>query len=403
MKKPPKPPDSYYVGQELNWEAPWVDVSLRVELPFWLMMANATILTEVEGHTFPIHVTGETFELFGGEVRDSKFTSIYQGPLKERDELSKGIQDVLRARPELNILWRKCKTVLRIDSRCNGDVWSRLTNSGEAGELSSHAGEKLYAEELCRAHIPVINRLIRSYRLASYDYFAFEVAPWDVPVWYIMRGNEMVRCLLVPYRGWDHRPLITRGENTMFYELVDGARVQEHLLIVETPGELELLDAVNLMERGDYSGAVRRVTTAIEVVVEAVVGKEIERAEGNAVATNFLNATRMNFKRRIDKYQSLTGRTLLQGLSATLDETRKLRHRIVHGGYRISAGERGRAQRAVDTGRWIFNWFENDAQRSKTREKQIGLRSLGRDLTYGVFRSKITAEGVTVSRPEIPR
>jgi hypothetical protein len=71
----------------------------------------------------------------------------------------------------------------------------------------------------------------------------------------------------------------------MFYELVDGARVQEHLLIVETPGELELLDAVNLMERGDYSGAVRRVTTAIEVVVEAVVGKEIERAEGNAVAT----------------------------------------------------------------------------------------------------------------------
>jgi hypothetical protein len=82
----------------------------------------------------------------------------------------------------------------------------------------------------------------------------------------------------------------------MFYELVDGARVQEHLLIVETPGELELLDAVNLMERGDYSGAVRRVTTAIEVVVEAVVGKEIERAEGNAVATNFLNATRMNFK-----------------------------------------------------------------------------------------------------------
>ena len=146
MKKPPKPPDSYYVGQELNWEAPWVDVSLRVELPFWLMMANATILTEVEGHTFPIHVTGETFELFGGEVRDSKFTSIYQGPLKERDELSKGIQDVLRARPELNILWRKCKTVLRIDSRCNGDVWSRLTNSGEAGELSSHAGEKIYAE-----------------------------------------------------------------------------------------------------------------------------------------------------------------------------------------------------------------------------------------------------------------
>jgi hypothetical protein len=138
----------------------------------------------------------------------------------------------------------------------------------------------------------------------------------------------------------------------------------------------------------------------ISISVGSVAGLS---AESGSLANLLSQVHSCHFKRRIDKYQSLTGRTLLQGLSATLDETRKLRHRIVHGGYRISAGERGRAQRAVDTGRWIFNWFENDAQRSKTREKQIGLRSLGRDLTYGVFRSKITAEGVTVSRPEIPR
>ena len=137
------------------------------------------------------------------------------------------------------------------------------------------------------------------------------------------------------------------------------------MLATETPGELELLDALNLMERGDYSGAVRQVTTAIEVVVEAVVEQEIERVEGKVAATNFLNATRMNFKRRLDKYQSLSGRTLLPGLLTTLDGTRKLRHRIVHSGYRISAGARGHAQRAVDTGRWTFNWFENKEEQKE--------------------------------------
>jgi hypothetical protein len=36
-------PESYFVGQELNWGAPWVDVCLWVELPFWLMVENTTI------------------------------------------------------------------------------------------------------------------------------------------------------------------------------------------------------------------------------------------------------------------------------------------------------------------------------------------------------------------------
>jgi hypothetical protein len=45
--------------QELLWDAPWVDVCLRVELPFWLVVDNTTIPIEVGGHAFPGAVHGE--------------------------------------------------------------------------------------------------------------------------------------------------------------------------------------------------------------------------------------------------------------------------------------------------------------------------------------------------------
>jgi hypothetical protein len=80
-----------------------------------------------------------------------------------------------------------------------------------------------------------------------------------------------------------------------------------------------------------------------------------------------------------------------------LNETRTLRHKIVHAGYRITSAEHGKASRAVDTGRWIFNWFENDDARRVEREKRIAFRSLGRDLTYGIFLAEITRDGVSVT------
>lgn len=113
-------------------------------------------------------------------------------------------------------------------------------------------------------------------------------------------------------------------------QLIEGAKLQEQMLASGNPGELELLDALNLMERGDYSGAVRRVTTAIEVVVEAVVAHEISLKEGDDAVGKFLQKTQTNFPRRIAKYEALSGRSLPKALSQTLTNTRELRHRIVH-------------------------------------------------------------------------
>jgi hypothetical protein len=93
------------------------------------------------------------------------------------------------------------------------------------------------------------------------------------------------------------------------YHLIDGKQLHDQLNTESTPGEFELLDALNLIERGDYSGAVRRVTTAIEVVVEAVLEGSLVTAEGKAAAAKFLKDTR-NFARRETKYESLSRRTL---------------------------------------------------------------------------------------------
>jgi hypothetical protein len=105
-------PDRFVIGDDLNWDAPWVDVWLWVELPFWLMVDNTTIATEVEGHEFQIAVHDNYFELYGNLVTDSRNTVCYRGPLKKFDDLSDDIQQIRRNKPDVTFMWRKCKTIL---------------------------------------------------------------------------------------------------------------------------------------------------------------------------------------------------------------------------------------------------------------------------------------------------
>jgi hypothetical protein len=357
MSSPTSPlPSRYAIGDEIDWEAPWIDVSLRVELPFWLMVNDTTVSVTVEEHAFEIAIHENYYELHGGKIADSKISVFYQGPPKPFDQLSERIQEFATSHPDFLFLWRKCKTVLKIKSRCNEDVWK----TANEGKRSVRPAIHYYLTELCRAHIPVINALVQGYRLATYDYFPFEVSPWDVPFWLVESDGHCVRASLVPYRGWDEKPRvfeapfselaksISEGQKvappTLRYDLIDETELQNKVSLSGSPGEFELLDALNLMERGDYSGAVRRVTTSIEVIVESVVGASVEAKEGKRVAVKFLKETETNFPRRVDKYQELSGRSLPNSLRTDLLSTRKLRHRIVHKGYRIGPNERGRAQ-----------------------------------------------------------
>jgi hypothetical protein len=390
-------PEHYAIGDSLNWDAPWIDVRLWTELPFWLMVNNSTVPIECGGHEFAIAIHDNYFELFFGEATDSRTTVGYRGPLKKRENLPQTVKQAMDQHPNGSYMWRKCKTYLKVESRCNEDVW----NAARKDEVPRANEVKLYLSKLCRGHIPVINKLIQKYRLTTYDYFAFEVAPWDVPRWFIEREGHAIHATIHNYREWDVKPLLFNlkdpSEKPKVYNFIEADELRNQIQVVATPGELELLDALNLMERGDYSGAVRRITTAIEVVVEHVAGKAMEAAHGKQAAEKFLNSTRMRFDERHKTYQKLTGRQISRNQLMRLQETRNLRHRIVHGGYRIGPGELGMAQKAVDTGRWMFNWFENDQARCNTREKRISFRSLGRNLEAGIFRPEITPAGVVLS------
>jgi hypothetical protein len=80
-------------------------------------------------------VHGETFELHGKWISDSKQGVAYHGPLKTKEDLSENIQRILRANPDLNILWRKCKTVLKLTTRCDEDVWNRTQGGASMAAL----------------------------------------------------------------------------------------------------------------------------------------------------------------------------------------------------------------------------------------------------------------------------
>jgi hypothetical protein len=182
--------------------------------------------------------------------------------------------------------------------------------------------------------------------------------------------------------------------------LIEPSELQTALTYQPSEGEFELLDALNFMERGDYSDAVRRITTAIEAQTESVLRQELLKNHSSSYVEARLKASENDFPGRLRQYQKLSHRKLPDALEKELETTRTLRHSIVHRGTRIAFNDRGRAQRAVDTGRWIFNWLENDSTRRDVREKRIGKRSLGRH--FGFYNAEITSAGVIVHRPSFP-
>lgn len=392
-------PDSWRVGDDLEWDAPLVDVSLWVELPFWLMTGDGPLTVDYAGVKFEVMISEACHELFLHAVTDSRRTIQYLGPWPPDRGLLEALDKLREKEPRAEFAWRKCKTVVKIPTRCHESVFEQ----GFAGGASDTASAAIYRAELCRAHIPVLNRLIQHYRLATYDYFAFEVAPWDVPSWMLERDGRSVATSLLPYKQWDRKPqVVDRDGNETVYELISHQDLASAMDSPVSPGEIELMDALNLMQRGDYSGAVRRVTTAIEVAVEAAVERAVSTETGGEAAARFLRKTRMRFFDRIEKYEAVAQRTFPEMLRKQLDRTRELRHAIVHDGYRISVSERGAAQQSVDTGRWIFNWFENDESRARLRETRLALRAAGRDMDAGIFPHEFTEAGVVIRPMRLP-
>jgi hypothetical protein len=300
---------------------------------------------------------------------------------------------------------RQQRTTLYFKAHCHQDVMT--FEGGPRGNESW-----IYLASLCEAHIPVLNDLIRRYRLLTYDYFAYEVSAWDVPIWHVRGGpTGHISVPLFYYARLQGRPLIypnllragaTQEEREEAYplELVTGSALVAADPSLGVPGEQDLLDARNLMERGDYTGAVRRATTAIEALLEHVLRIELlSRFDPPTVDTK-LDASKNDFPGRFRQWRRLSSTSfspqLETELETELERTRTLRHEIVHQGRRLSFEERGVAQRSVDTGRWIFNHIQRDQARTDLREKNNTVRAIARPTLALRFPVEATAHGYRV-------
>ena len=146
---------------------------------------------------------------------------------------------------------RACKTMLCLATRAHTDTFRQL---GDADPPRAQAEQETYWGSLCEAHLPVINELIQRYRLLTYDYYAYEVSPWDVPVWWIKHAGAGYRAVLLPYRNWDMKPVtIEDGDSPgdppkiRQFEWTTPAALAATSSDTATAGEFDLLDARSLM------------------------------------------------------------------------------------------------------------------------------------------------------------
>jgi len=392
-------PESFAFGDGIDWSSPLTETLLYVELPFWLMTPPGRVDVEWSGTTFGIDICSAWIEIFGGQVLDSRSSVIHQGP--RRPDGWKPSEQVAADLARLQMSWleRPCKTVLRLTAHAHLSAFRQLA---ESEPPRARAEQEAYWASLCEAHVPVVNELIQRYRLATYDYFAYEISAWDVPVWYVKHGGDGYRAVLLPYKEWDVKPVIIEdGENPgdppklRQFEWTEPGVLATMASANATPGEFDLLDARSLMERGDYTGAVRRTVTAIEAVLRWALVNELQKKYSLAEAEQRAAKTDNDFPGRLAQWRKLAKPQISQQEFDEFEATRKIRHEIVHRGRRLTHLERGRAQRAVDTGRWLYNKIEGQAERARLRDYGV-LKSAGRVALAPRFPSTVDAHGITL-------
>jgi len=375
-------PDKFVFGDGIDWASPLRETMLYVELPFWLMVAPGPVRVEWGETQIVMHVCPPWMEVFAGEVTDSRKSVLHQGPWESAYQPTAEATEALR-RHEVPVLQRRTKTMLRFEALGHESAFREIgPDEPPRARRECHA----YWASLCEAHMPVINELIQRYRLISYDYFAYEVSAWDVPVWYLKHQEQGFAATLLPYKDWDDKPVtIEDGDKEgdspkakpfEYATLLDLNAVRSE---DASPGEFDLLDARSLMERGDYTGAVRRTVTAVEAILEWALIRELSKTYTKDEAVARAGKTVNDFPGRLRQWRKLADPPISQVLFDEFESTRQVRHDIVHKGRRLTHADCGRAQRAVDTSRWLYNKIEADPDPDRARLRDYGsLKSVGR-------------------------
>lgn len=399
--EPPEVPESFFFGDGIDWTSPTTETRLYVELPFWLMTPPGPVTVSYEATNFVIDICSPWMEVFGWEVTDSRATAIHQGPITADgwqpsptliEELADG---------DVTCMMRRCKTVLRIVTQAHTSPFQKLPDDAIPRR---HAEQEAYRASLCEAHIPVINELIQCYRLNTYDYFPHEVDAWDVPIWYVSQAGSHHPTALLPYKTWDDKPvLIGRDGTQQQFAFTTPQAITDTSTSDATPGEFDLLDARSLMERGDYTGAVRRTVTAIEAVLRWALKNELSKRYNEAEAERRTANTDNDFPGRLAQWRKSAQPDISDVLFDEFAKTREIRHEIVHRALRLTFEKRGLAQRAVDTSRWLYNKIEGKPDRAHLREFGGGglARAVGRTALTPRFPSSVLDGRIAITSPEI--
>ncbi len=198
-------PESFTFGDGIKWDSALLPTQLYVELPFWLMVPHGDVHLQCFGADFTVTILRPWREVFAREFTDSRKTCIHYGPAARARFEPQGEFATLLHEENAPVMERSCKTVLRIDAVGHEDAF---TDEGPDEPPRAEVENRAYWASLCEAHIPVINEIIQRYRLTTYDYFAFEVSAWDVPIWYLTQSGCGYRAVLLQYCEWDWKPVI---------------------------------------------------------------------------------------------------------------------------------------------------------------------------------------------------
>jgi hypothetical protein len=229
------------------------------------------------------------------------------------------------------------------------------------------------------------------------------VDAWDVPIWYVSQAGGHHPTTLLGYKGWDDKPILIERDGTQRqFTFTTPEAITDTSTADATPGEFDLLDSRSLMERGDYTGAVRRTVTAVEAVLRWALKNELSKQYDETEAERRTANTDNDFPGRLAQWRRLAQPTIAEVLFDEFARTRKLRHDIVHRALRLTLKDRALAQRSVDTSRWLYNKIETKPEREHLREFGGGglVRAVGRTAMAPRFPSSVSGGGIVLTSPE---
>ncbi len=379
-------PKKFGPGSQIDWNSKRVPVELTVELPFWLLVPNGDVNLTIDDCSVRATVVNDGIRFSLGNHQ----SRAQQAPVF----LGSG-DDAAMASTQLIFLTqggtsRLTKTLITFGASAHFSALEILKSTD-----TKHHQARKYFQSLAIAHLEFLNLLINSYRRLSSDPYATEVSAWDVPIWSLSVEGMNYNIILFPYLAFESRPHRLKLSNPSVAKPYSAASLEDIERVAgldATPGEVELLDGWSLFYRGRHADSIRSFVTAIEVLLEARL-REVLRSLGalpEDVERTILE-TRNKFMKRLDQYCYLTQSRVpgpclhvlptLNGvrLAWEVEQTRELRHKIIHNGQRLDRKLIRPMDRVAETMTWFFNWLSRGETSGKGVKRPPAFYETGRE------------------------